>query len=172
MRLPGIKQKDLVKSIRVSGKAKTINQMYGGVQYAYGRISLINFVKGKEEPRKQKGIKVGSRKGFRYEVRPGKVQSSGNKFIAKGKNNNYHVFYRPSDSKGRYDRAKRSNTALLIVNNTAPSPAQQLNDSPQLPSLMKGMGRKLQIEYKIDTNTGTVIFTYYNIVDTISTSFD
>lgn len=71
-----------------------INDMEAQIKILGKSLSLINFVRGQKMPRMQKGIKVHRRKSLRFEIKPSQIKNRGRLFIARGKNDNVHVFRR------------------------------------------------------------------------------
>lgn len=72
----------------------SINDMEASITIAAKSLSLIHFVRGSKLPRKQKGIKVSKRRPLKFEVKASKIKKRDKLFIARGKNNNVHVFRR------------------------------------------------------------------------------
>lgn len=57
-------------------------------------ISMIHFVRGSKTPRKQKGVKVRSRRKVNVTIKPGMKETKRFAFIAKGRGGNVQLFQR------------------------------------------------------------------------------
>jgi hypothetical protein len=91
-----IKIGELKKRFQKVNRARgnRIAQMIAEVIPSIRSVSLIKFVVGKKEPRRQSGISVRRRRLLRTEVRPGKKLKRAKLFIARGRGGNYQVFQR------------------------------------------------------------------------------
>lgn len=76
-------------------------------------MSLLRFVVGQKEPRRQKGIPMRSRRKVQVEVRPGRKVKLDSAFIAKGKGGKNQVFRRRT--KSRAPIVKQSVPALSTL---------------------------------------------------------
>jgi hypothetical protein len=75
-------------------KGNRITRMVAEVIPSIKAVSLIRFVVGKKEPRRQAGISVRRRRLIRTEVRPGKKLKRAHLFIARGRGGKFQVFQR------------------------------------------------------------------------------
>lgn len=114
-----IKLKDLKRFVKKRPvRAKNVDRMESRVEISGRKVGTINFVIGKKEPRKQKGISVRKRRRIRIEIKPGRRKVKKDAFIAKGKGGKYQLFQR---------RTKRSKPivrqAVTAVSNLARNPS-------------------------------------------------
>lgn len=89
-----------------------LTQMRASLEIASKPISLIRFLKGNKSPRPQSGIPVKKRKLLKIEIVPGKTVRT-KAFIAKGRNNNNHLFRRRT--KNQTPIVKQATKALSVV---------------------------------------------------------
>lgn len=103
-----LKKGELKKRFTSTRKARgnDINAMRGIVEIKGTTVSLIRFVKGSKDPRKQKGISVRKRRPIKVEVIPGRVTRVKGAFIAKGSGGKNQLFRR-IDNKLRKKKGKQ-----------------------------------------------------------------
>lgn len=68
--------------------------MEAAMAFSARPLSLINFVTGSAQPRRQAGITIKKRKPVKAQVMRGRKFTVKKAFIVKGKNNNYQIFKR------------------------------------------------------------------------------
>ena len=106
--------KDKFSRLKVDLRSNDINKIKATLLISDRPTSLIKFVMGSKQPRKQKGIKVKRRKDIktRY-VKGGKITKVRGAFIARGKNNNVQVFRRNPNTKTIRTAAGRTNPHII-----------------------------------------------------------
>lgn len=118
-----LKKGEVKKRFTSTRKARgnDINRMRGIVEIKGATVSLIRFVKGSKDPRKQAGISIRKRRIIKVEVIPGRVTRVKGGFIAKGSGGKNQLFRR-IDNKLRKKKgkqkgpiAKQSSAALSLL---------------------------------------------------------
>ena len=127
-----------------------INTLEGEVSISGQSIPMILFVKGKKTPRKQKGIPVAKRRGFKLEVERGKTRKSGKRvFIARGRQTDfgkYQVYRRDKDAKAVGRRRQRMAKPMKRQSITSPAVMFRRGSSMRDP-VMNAMGKRFQHEF-------------------------
>ena len=90
-----IKLKDLKRFVKKRPVTeRTVDRMESLVKISGRKVGLINFVVGSKTPRKQQGIRMGSRRKIKIEIKPGKRKVMKHGFIAKSQGGRFQVFRR------------------------------------------------------------------------------
>lgn len=110
-----IKKSRIKKRFLEKFKARGSNlaNLEARIQISKKAVPLIEYVKGKREPRSQKGISIRKRKKVRVAIQKGKSTVVSKGFLARVKNNKVHVFRHTSRTKSKTS-GKGKRTALPI----------------------------------------------------------
>ena len=112
-------------------RGSKIEHLYSSIKFMSKSIALIEFLRGKKEPRSQKGIKPKSRRKIRVQVKPGKNIRLHKGFLARGHGGKVNVFRRtdnkvrkPPNQKGPLAIQKMPSIARLVEKPKISTPLQ------------------------------------------------